>query len=259
MNKMAYDTVFEALNDLATKGYTEDFTLLQEKNCLYCQGREHSLQADEFSIDEIHRFEGQTDPADEMIIYAISSQKHGIKGTLTNAFGVYADSKSSELIEKLKVKNNAQTKPLKRAKELIGLSREHHHGLLLCWKIKTGISKHIEPERMERYARWFYITHLLPHFEMEEKYIFTILDPNNEMVNKAIEQHRNLQILFNKGVYSNQILQEIQELLYAHIRFEERELFSILQLEGDLNKLQIPEEYAIMPLFIDNETDPFWV
>ena len=28
-----------------------------------------------------------------------------------------------------------EKKPLKRVKELQELSREHHHGLLLCWKI----------------------------------------------------------------------------------------------------------------------------
>ena len=54
-------------------------------------------------IDEHYRFEGDTDPADETIVYAISSGKYKLKGVLVNAFGVYSDSASNELIEKLKV------------------------------------------------------------------------------------------------------------------------------------------------------------
>jgi hypothetical protein len=44
-----------------------------------------------FRVDAVYRFEGPTDPGDEMILYAISSAKHNLKGVLTNAFGMYAD------------------------------------------------------------------------------------------------------------------------------------------------------------------------
>ncbi len=44
-----------------------------------------------FHIDAVYRFEGPTDPGDEMILYAVSSSKHNLKGVLTNAFGMYAD------------------------------------------------------------------------------------------------------------------------------------------------------------------------
>ncbi len=44
-----------------------------------------------FTIDAVYRFEGPTDPGDEMILYAISSRKYNLKGVLTNAFGMYAD------------------------------------------------------------------------------------------------------------------------------------------------------------------------
>ena len=58
-------------------------------------------------------------------------------------------------------------KPQKRHKALQPLSREHHHGLLLSWKIRSGFSKNIEPKRIRTYADWFFKTHLIPHFEME--------------------------------------------------------------------------------------------
>ena len=60
-----------------------------------------NLRADEFNIDEIYRFEGNTDPGDEMVVYAISSESKNVKGVLVNAFGVYADTISDELMAKL--------------------------------------------------------------------------------------------------------------------------------------------------------------
>ena len=48
-------------------------------------------------------------------------------------------------------------KPLKRHKALQPLSRDHHHGLLLSWKIRSGFKKNIDVERIKVYADWFYI------------------------------------------------------------------------------------------------------
>ena len=64
--------------------------------------------------------------------------------------------------------------PIKRHSALQGVSREHHHGLLLCWKIRTGVSKNIPLERIKMYADWFYATYLVPHFELEETHIFPL-------------------------------------------------------------------------------------
>ena len=57
-------------------------------------------------------------------------------------------------------------RPLKRAIELQPLSHDHHHGLQLCWKIRTGFSRKIELERIKKYADWFFVTHLEPHFTL---------------------------------------------------------------------------------------------
>ncbi len=39
-----------------------------------------------------------------------------------------------------------KTKLIKRNKALQRVSREHHHSLLLCWKIRSGFSKGIAEE-----------------------------------------------------------------------------------------------------------------
>lgn len=41
------------------------------------------------------------------------------------------------------------SKSIKRTKALQPLSRDHHHGLLLCWKIRQGIKLNVEPERIK--------------------------------------------------------------------------------------------------------------
>ena len=95
----AYDTLSEAVNGLKQRGYTLDFNL--RENFLVCDGV--SLSPDEFDIAELYRFEGNTDPADEAVVYGIES-KHGQKGILVNGYGPDADQGSSELVKKLREK-----------------------------------------------------------------------------------------------------------------------------------------------------------
>lgn len=95
-------TVTEVLNELKGMGYTNDFNL--NKNCLVCYENALTLHPDEFVVDKHFRFEGITDPADESVIYAISSTKSNIKGTLINAYGVYSDDLSNEMVRALQEK-----------------------------------------------------------------------------------------------------------------------------------------------------------
>ena len=78
-----YETVSEAINDLIKRGYKHDFNIHLEEECLVCNKTMTQLSPDDFEIDETYRFEGNTDPGDEMILFAISSKKHRIKGTFT--------------------------------------------------------------------------------------------------------------------------------------------------------------------------------
>lgn len=95
-----YDTLSEALTALRSQGYTEDFNLKEE--CLDCRNGMFKLFHDEFQIDKTFRFEGNTDPADEAVLYAISSHKYQLKGVLVNAYGVYSDGIADEMMAKLK-------------------------------------------------------------------------------------------------------------------------------------------------------------
>lgn len=98
----SYDTVSEAINDLMQRGYTKDFNIIADQECLICNKSGVVLSPDEFEIDEVYRFEGMTDPGDEMIIFALSAKMFNAKGILVNAYGLYADGKTSKMIERLR-------------------------------------------------------------------------------------------------------------------------------------------------------------
>ena len=98
----AFDTVTEAINNLQLRGYTYDFKV--NKDCLFCDEKRIQLKPEEFEIDEVYRFEGNSDPGDENIVYAISSQHHHLKGILVSAFGTYSEITSDELLSKLQYK-----------------------------------------------------------------------------------------------------------------------------------------------------------
>jgi len=97
-------TVSEIINRLVKDGYTEDFNL--KEACLECKGNFLQVYPHEFVVDKHYRFEGMSDPADEAVVYAISSPKHNIKGVLVNAYGVYSDKLADEMVKALKYKED---------------------------------------------------------------------------------------------------------------------------------------------------------
>lgn len=149
-------------------------------------------------------------------------------------------------------------KPLKRVLELQPLSHDHHHGLQLCWKIRTALSKKIVPERIKNYTDWFFKNHLIPHFELEETYLFPVLDPEDELIKRAISEHRSLERLFKDTSEIEKNLELIESELKAHIRFEERELFTAIQEVATKEQLVKINSVHSETLFIENEADIFW-
>lgn len=94
-----FETVTEALQWLNTQGFTENFNL--DTDCLRYNSNTLRMSPEEFKIEYLFRFEGDTDPGDEDIVYGIISDIYNVKGVLTSAFGIYADSTSAEMIKKL--------------------------------------------------------------------------------------------------------------------------------------------------------------
>lgn len=147
--------------------------------------------------------------------------------------------------------------PIKRSESLKNLSREHHFGLLLCWKIKEGL-KRADHQRVKQYVDYFFKEYLEPHFRIEEKYVFPLLGEEHSMVQTAIEDHRKLRSLFAENDKVLESLQDIENTLEKHIRFEERVLFKELQRvvpEDSLQKTLAVHDHSPAE---DNWPDKFW-
>ena len=96
-----YDTVSVALNSLKERGFTRDFNIAFDK--IICSETNECLNPHEFEITEVYGFEGESNPSDEAVVYAVESQDGTIKGVLVNAYGPYADPMSDDMIKKLSI------------------------------------------------------------------------------------------------------------------------------------------------------------
>ena len=95
----SYDTLTEAIEGLRKDGFTQDYNLKSDR--LHCQPDNIELRPADFDIVDVYRFEGMTDPGDETVLYAIEA-KNGNKGVLVDAYGVYSETISHEMAEKLR-------------------------------------------------------------------------------------------------------------------------------------------------------------
>ncbi|MGH7313813.1 MAG: hypothetical protein ACREJV_11610 [Candidatus Rokuibacteriota bacterium] len=81
-------TLAGVMDDLSRRGFTEHFKVVDGR--LRAVGKGETFPPDRVMVSEYHRFEGVSDPDDMAIVYGIET-RNGIRGTLTDAFGFYAD------------------------------------------------------------------------------------------------------------------------------------------------------------------------
>jgi len=86
------------LNKLVLDGYEGDFKASDRG--LLCLHNEKTYSPDEVHVVNFFRFEGASDPADNAILYVIETND-GIKGTLVDAYGPYADIKVNKFMQQV--------------------------------------------------------------------------------------------------------------------------------------------------------------
>ncbi|MBS3738674.1 phosphoribosylpyrophosphate synthetase [Mesohalobacter halotolerans] len=91
-------TLSQQINELKKQGYTNDFNLDDDK--ITDKALDSSYLPDQFNVDKVYRFEGMTNPADNSILYAITTSD-GRKGLLVDGYGVSGGQISKQLQEKL--------------------------------------------------------------------------------------------------------------------------------------------------------------
>ena len=96
-------TLTDTINKLCKADYTEDFNFRQ--NCLVYRNKGDLLFSDECKVDQYFRFEGESNPSESSIRYAISSDKKNVKGLLVNAKGHYGDPLTDEIVRTQEKRN----------------------------------------------------------------------------------------------------------------------------------------------------------
>ncbi len=122
-------------------------------------------------------------------------------------------------------------KPIKRNENLIPFSRDHHLGLLFCWKIRQGLKAEIELERIRKYINYFWEFHLKQHFKEEETILFNQV--KDRLCEDGFNQHKEIRNCITTLKVSTKEDEADYALLALlvdeHIRFEERILFPYLE------------------------------
>lgn len=96
----AYTSLSEAIRNLQQEGYTADFNLCHAG--IENKHRKTMYPASDLLVVKYYRFEGQTNPADNTVLYVIETNS-GEKGLLVDAYGAYSGNIPREMIDKLRI------------------------------------------------------------------------------------------------------------------------------------------------------------
>lgn len=99
-----YGTLSQAINKLKLEeGYEYDFNLLDEE--IEIKSEKETYHINEFKVDKVLRFEGASNPDDNAILYAITTE-NGKKGVLVDGYGISGGQISKKMMDKLNLKSN---------------------------------------------------------------------------------------------------------------------------------------------------------
>lgn len=97
---MEWGTVASTIEDLRRRGFTDHF-MVSGRKLLALEAGKPFLPRD-VVIREYYRFEGDSDPDDMAVVYAIEGRE-GTRGVLTDAFGAYADPAVGAMLDILRI------------------------------------------------------------------------------------------------------------------------------------------------------------
>ncbi len=91
-------SMVSCMNSLLCNGFETQFHAME--NGLKSLTTEKTFQPDDVKIVNFYRFEGESDPGDSAILYAIETSD-GEKGTLTDSYGHTNDSNVTKFIQRV--------------------------------------------------------------------------------------------------------------------------------------------------------------
>ena len=99
---MCTETLSQAVDRLTAHGYTDDFRAEPEGLRAIVAGILY--QPETLVVEEVARFEGISDPADEAMVLALHCREDRIKGTYTVPFGPGIGALDAEMVHRLQDK-----------------------------------------------------------------------------------------------------------------------------------------------------------
>lgn len=105
----------DATNDLKARGYGVDFKMInlpgeaededEAKVRLQSPETNQQYESNQLKVREHYRFEGESDPGDMSVIYALESVR-GEKGVLIDAYGTYSSRRMAEFIRAIPIETD---------------------------------------------------------------------------------------------------------------------------------------------------------
>ncbi len=89
------EDLVSCVNRMKEEGYKEDFKVTSKGLTTFDNRKVY--KPEQVRISSFYRFEGESDPGDNMILYVIETDD-GTKGTLADGYGAYADMNVSKFI-----------------------------------------------------------------------------------------------------------------------------------------------------------------
>ena len=77
VNINQYDTLTQATEGLKARGFTQEFSIDADGKLVDSHDGHRAFSAEEVRVAEFHRFEGESDPGDMSVIYALSTPSGG--------------------------------------------------------------------------------------------------------------------------------------------------------------------------------------
>ncbi|MGE5385780.1 MAG: hemerythrin domain-containing protein [Betaproteobacteria bacterium] len=123
---------------------------------------------------------------------------------------------------------------MKRSPALIQLSREHHPALKLAKRAQRLAGQPDEDQvGFMAGAVEIFNREMEPHFQTEEADLLPRLEKAGfiELVRRTLDEHAEIRALIGRlAANDTTSLKRFGDLLEAHVRFEERELFAAAEL-----------------------------
>jgi quercetin dioxygenase-like cupin family protein len=124
---------------------------------------------------------------------------------------------------------------MERHPALIPLSHDHHHALVEARRLRRSAEAKADPAAAAEAFAAFFASETVPHFREEEEQLFPLVADSEEaapLVVQALLDHQRLHALAARlasqdGLRATMV--ELADLLEAHVRLEERELFPLIE------------------------------